>query len=190
MAPAGVFHHFFTPYYIGAFEPHHLAGGQAEVLFGRVLHKIVRLDVEFAAERNVAAPGVGVFGIVFAVQHLFLPFRVVGQHDLYWVKHHHAAQGNLVEVFADAELQQPHVDQVFAFGHAHPFAEVADAFGRVTPPAHAADGRHARIVPAAHVLLVHQLQQFALAHYRVGHVEAGKLELVRRKISSSRMNQS
>ena len=38
---------------------------------------------------------------------------------------------------------------------------------------------HARIVPAAHVAVLHQFEQLALAHHRVGQVEAVEFDLLR-----------
>ena len=52
-------------------------------------------------------------------------------------------------------------------------------FRRVAAAAQAADRRHARIVPAGHVPLLHELQQLALAHHRVVQVEARELDLLR-----------
>ena len=53
------------------------------------------------------------------------------------------------------------------------------ASGVNAAPAQADDRRHARIVPARDVLLDDELQQLALAHHRVGQVEAGELDLLR-----------
>ena len=60
-------------------------------------------------------------------------------------------------------------------------AEIADRFRRVAAAAQAAERRHARIVPAADTALLHQLQQLALAHQRVGQVEAVEFDLLRRE---------
>ena len=60
-------------------------------------------------------------------------------------------------------------------------AEIADCFRRVAAAADAAQSGHAGIVPAADALLLHQLQQLALAQQRVGQVEAIELNLLRRK---------
>ena len=58
-------------------------------------------------------------------------------------------------------------------------AEVADRLGRVAAPPDSGEGRHAGIVPAAHVALLHQREQLALAHHRVGEVEPVELDLLR-----------
>ncbi len=58
-------------------------------------------------------------------------------------------------------------------------AEVADRFRRVAAAAHAAERGHARIVPAAHVAVLDQSEQLALAHHGVGEVEAIELDLLR-----------
>ena len=57
--------------------------------------------------------------------------------------------------------------------------EVADGLGRVAAPAQAAERRHARVVPAATWPSVDQPQQLALAHHRVGEVQARELDLPR-----------
>ena len=53
------------------------------------------------------------------------------------------------------------------------------ASGGVAAAAHADERGHARIVPAADVLLLHQLEQLALAHHRVAEIEPRELDLAR-----------
>ena len=53
------------------------------------------------------------------------------------------------------------------------------ASGVIAAAAHAGERRHARIVPAVDAALLHQLQQLALAHQRVGDVEAIEFNLLR-----------
>ena len=57
-------------------------------------------------------------------------------------------------------------------------AEVAERRCWIASPPHAADRRHARVVPASHVALLDQTQQLALAHQGVRHVETRELVLV------------
>ena len=68
---------------------------------------------------------------------------------------------------------------VLLLGDADRVAELADRLRRVAAPAQPGDRRHARIVPAADVLLLHELQQLALAHHRVGQVQPRELDLLR-----------
>ena len=84
-----------------------------------------------------------------------------------------------VEVLAHAVLQVRYLHQVLALGYAYAVAEVANRLGRVAASPHARQGGHARVVPAAHVALLHQAQQLALAHDGVGDVEPGELALAR-----------
>ena len=58
-------------------------------------------------------------------------------------------------------------------------------FRRVAAAAKAADRRHARIVPAGDVLLLHELQQLALAHHRVVQVQPRELDLLRAQPASA-----
>ena len=76
-------------------------------------------------------------------------------------------------------LEQPDVDDVLFLGDADARAEVADRLRRVAAAAQPGDRRHARVVPAVHVPLRHQLQQLALAHHGVVQVEPRELDLPR-----------
>ena len=59
--------------------------------------------------------------------------------------------------------------------------EGADGFRRKAAAADPGERRHARIVPAADALFLHQLQQLALAEQRVGEVEPVEFNLLRGK---------
>src|SRR5204863_4759348 len=93
--------------------------------------------------------------------------------------HRHRPGRVRVEVLAHAVLEQRYVDDVLFLGDANPVAEIADGRGRVAAAAQSGEGRHARIVPTAHTLFLHELQQPPLAHHRVGQVEARELDLFR-----------
>ncbi len=60
-------------------------------------------------------------------------------------------------------------------------AEGADGLGRKAAAADAGERGHARIVPAADALFLHELQQLALAEQGVGEVEAVEFNLLRGK---------
>ena len=64
--------------------------------------------------------------------------------------------------------------------------EGADRLGRHAAPPQPGDRRHARVVPAAHVAALHQLEQLALAHHRVVEVAARELVLVRPRRRAAR----
>ncbi|OPZ12598.1 MAG: hypothetical protein BWZ10_02078 [candidate division BRC1 bacterium ADurb.BinA364] len=76
-------------------------------------------------------------------------------------------------------LEQGEIHHAGGLGHADAAHEVADRFGSVAPAAHAAQGRHAGIVPAADEPLLDQLAQFALAGDGVIDVQAGEFDLAR-----------
>ena len=140
---------------------------------------VLAFNPQLASEGHLAGTVGLALGIVNGRQHLRLFLGVIIYHHLHRVEDSHAALGHLVEVLAQRELQQAVVDDVVALGHADALAESADALGRVAATAETADSRHAGVVPAADVVLLHQLQQLALAHHRVVDVEAGELVLVR-----------
>ncbi len=101
------------------------------------------------------------------------------QLDLERVEHGHDPRRVLVEVVAHAALEPLDLDHRVVLGHADDVAEGADGLGPVAAPAQAGQGRHARVVPAAHGAAGDQLQQLALGHHRVVEREAGELVLAR-----------
>jgi hypothetical protein len=130
-------------------------------------------------KRDLAAAHGRVFGIVHGVEFLDLVFGVIVDHDTQRVKHRHDARSALVEIVTDAELQQRHVDSAVALGNADTLAKVLDRLGRVTAPAQTRKRRHARVVPAAYMAFLDELQELSLAHHRIGHVEPRELDLPR-----------
>ena len=86
-----------------------------------------------------------------------------------------------VEVFADVVLEHRQLDGAVGLRRSNRGAEVAQRLRRVAAAPDARDGRHARVVPAAHAAFLHQLQQLALAQQRVGDVQPVELDLLRGK---------
>ena len=84
-------------------------------------------------------------------------------------------------MLAHAEFQHAYVHNVLPLGYTYGIAKLAERLCGITSPAHTADGRHTGVVPAAYMLFVYQLQQLALAHYRIGKVATGKLVLLGRE---------
>ena len=83
------------------------------------------------------------------------------------------------EHLANAVLEHAHFDQLVLLGHAAAFHEIAQRGRRIAAAAHAGNGRHARVVPAAHVAVVHQLEQLALAEQCVVELQSRELDLLR-----------
>ena len=71
------------------------------------------------------------------------------------------------------------IDRAVPLGHADAFAEIPNRFRRITAAPKAGQRRHSRIVPAADMILLHQLQKLAFAQRRIGEIEPGKLDLLR-----------
>jgi hypothetical protein len=161
-------------------QPHLAPNGQAEVLGRRRLAEVVLLDPQLAAEGHLAHAGRRVLGVVDRVQPLDLALRVVDQRHLERVEHAHHPQRVLVQVLADRVFQQGQVHHAVVLGHADALGEVAQRGRGHAAAAQPAQGRHARVVPAADDALVDQLEQPALAHHGVGQVETGELDLLRR----------
>ena len=153
---------------------------EAEVLLGRLFHEVLLLDVERARERHEAMAAM--HRIVVREQPLLFILGVVRDDDLQRVQHGHDAVGVLVEVGADFMLEHGDVDDAVCLRDTDLPAEIADGSRRVAAAAQARDGRHARIVPTAHIALFDELAQLSFARYRVREVETGELDLARARI--------
>jgi hypothetical protein len=74
-------------------------------------------------------------------------------------------------------LEHRRVDQAVRLGHADAADEVADGSGRHAAAAQPRERRHARIVPAIDMAVLHKLREHALGQDRVAEVEPGELVL-------------
>ena len=174
-----ILHHFLTADEVGIPEADLPSGSQAEEVRRRVLHEIVGLDVELPGKRH--HPGAfprHVAGVGWGIELLPFPFRVVGDHELERAENAHDPGHRPVQMISDGELEFSQVHPIVRFGHTDHLGKSTNGLGRDASAAHPGDGRHPRIIPPLHVPLVHQPQEFPLAHDRVVQVQAGKLVLV------------
>ena len=175
----GVVVHFDTFYNVCTLEAHLLVGGETEELLGRVLHEVVALDPQLLAEGHGVLAGGGVLGVVGHVESLLLALGVVVDDQADGVDDGADAGGDAVEVVAHGMLEELDVVEGLVLGVADAADEVLDGVWGVAASAQAADGGHAGVVPAGHQALLDELEQLALAHDRVGEVEAVELDLAR-----------
>ena len=163
---------------IGVPQAHFRAGRQTVVLFGRLLAEVVALDPQLTREGHGAAAVGGIFGMPGHLELFHLVFGVVFDDHLHGVQHGHGARGVGVEVFADAEFQHRVIHHGVGAGDADAAAELAQGLRRHAAAAQAAQGGHARVVPALDVAFLYQLDELALGQHRVGEVEARELDLL------------
>ena len=76
-------------------------------------------------------------------------------------------------------LQQRQLDGAVGLRDADGIGEIAQRFGRVTPPPDAGNRRHAGIVPAAHMPILHQREQLALTQQGISQIEPVEFDLLR-----------
>ena len=162
---------------VGVLEAHFSARLQAEELLRRLFHEVFLLDVDDARERHVAVAAV--HRIVVGDEHFLMVFRHVRQHDLQRMQHGHDAVGMLVEIFAHSVLEHRDIDEAVCLCNADFLAERFDSRWRIAATAQARDGRHARVVPAAHIAFFDELAELALARDRIREVQARELNLAR-----------
>ena len=135
------------------------------------------LDPQLPPEGRVALAPLRLLRMVRQLQHVFSIRRIVVDDELHRIEHRHAPRRELVQVLAHAVLQDGELDHLVRLGHADTLGKRAKAARRVAAAAAAGERRHARIVPARHVLLLHQLDQPALGQHDVGQVEPRHLDL-------------
>ena len=159
---------------------------EPEELPGRVFLEVGPLDVQLARERHLARSGAGVLRIVDRLE-LLGPVRgVVLDDHLQRTQHRQHPRSGPVEFLPDGVFELRRLHDAVRLGDADPVAEGADGGRRVAAAPHAAQRRHAGIVPAPDVPPLDQLQQPALAEHRVREVEPGELDLPRRVLDVER----
>ncbi len=177
--PRLVLDHTFALQEVRVAEPHFAAGSETEELLGRVFTEVILLDVEHPRERNFSRSHRRIFRVVDGVELLDLVLGIILDDDPQRVQHGHYPGGALVEILANRILEHHQIGEAVVLRDADRLAEIADRFRCVPPTAKAADGRHARIIPAADTIFLDQFQQLSLAHHGVGEVEPGEFDLLR-----------
>lgn len=162
---------------VTAAEANCSAGGEAEILFGRIHHEIIAFDPDFTGHGNHAGTVFRAFRVVLDFDVFEVVLRQCIDDDLDWVEDGHAARSVGVEIFADTVFKQGYIGEPVEFGDTDCLAEVADGRRRVAAAAHAGDSGHAGIVPGMDEFFLHELEEFALAHDRVGQIEPGEFRL-------------
>ena len=172
---------------------------EAEEAFGRGFFKVGALNPHLFAQLEAAVAQLGVVRVegggagvhdAAIVDHAVLRSRLVacgvgeklvpvGKHQLHGVEHGHSAGRGFVQALAQAAFQRAVVYPAVGFGDANALGKELYRLRGVATAAQADDGWHARVVPAADFVVIHQLREFALAGDDVGEVQPGKLILAR-----------
>jgi len=164
---------------MGPAQAHMAARPETIEFLWRIFHEVVPLDPDFTADGDLAGAGVRVLGMVGDFHLLDAAGWPVFQHHLEWIEHGHAARRAGVEKIPDIKLQQRHVGGAVEFGDTDAFAEMTHGGGRIAAAADAGKGRQSRIIPAADVSFLDELEQLALAHDGITQAEPGELDLAR-----------
>ena len=173
--------HAGAAHQVSAHQAHFAAQGQALELRRRYLKEVAALDPQLLGKGHGTGGGVVDLAVrvVGQVEHLAPVGGIVVNDELDGVQHSHTALGVQLQLGAQHGLQLAHVHQVVGLGDTGLLNKGEDAGGGVAAAAQAGQGGHAGVVPAVHDVLLHQFAQVALAHDGVGHVQAGKLALLR-----------
>ena len=103
------------------------------------MRKVVAVNVELRAEGQGASTQFRLALMPRCLQRL-LGFRVVGQPHLQWLDHPEGSGRRVLEIAANAELQQFNLQLIVLLGDAGAPAEIADGVGRDAAAAQAGQG--------------------------------------------------
>jgi hypothetical protein len=137
------------------------------------------LDPQLPRERDAPRPRRRILGIVDDLDLFGLTLGVVLDDQLQRIEDRHPTGRPAVEHPAHGMLELTDLDDAVRARNADHRGEVPDALRREAPPPEAADRRHPRVVPAAHVALVHEPLQHALRQHGMREVESRELDLAR-----------
>ena len=124
-------------------------------------------------------PALGSSGLLATSTNSSVAFGVVFDDQLEGVQDGHGAAGAVVEVVALEVLEHFDIGDAVGARDAGGGDEGADGFRGEAAAAKAGEGGHAGIVPAVDAILLHELQELALAEHGVGDVEAVEFDLLR-----------
>ena len=111
---------------------------------------------------------------------LALSFRIVVDDELKRTQHGDASLGTLLKILAQTLLEHGIVDPAARdLGDAAALCKILQALRRKAASTQTDDGRHAGIVPAVHVLFLHELNELSLAHDDVRQIQAIEFVLMR-----------
>ena len=116
---------------------------------------------------------------VLGEQILRLALKIVRDDKFQGTQHRHNARRVVVQLIAYTVLKHGAVHRAVALGDADLIAKGTDGCGRIAAPPHPRDGRHTRIVPPAHMPLLNELAQLALARDRAREIQTCELNLTR-----------
>ena len=154
-------------------------GVEALVFRHRLGQEIVLLHIHLAGEGDQTLARLGIVRVVFDLDELMLALGVVRDRELHGAQHRHGALGVVVQVLAQAVLEEAVVHRARHLRDADAVGEIADGRRGVAAAAQSAERRHARIVPAGDDALFDEAAQLALGHDRVVDAEAAELDLAR-----------
>ena len=159
-------------------QTHLLTRRQTIVLLGRLLHKVVAVDIDLTREGHLACTCSLVLGVVDAGEVLGLILGIVGNRNLQRLQNSHTTLSSLIQILAHAELHQAQVDHVIALSNTNLLGKCTHRCRGVTLTTQSADCRHTGIVPTHYDTALNEFQQLTLTHHRVGQVQTSKLILV------------
>ena len=152
---------------------------ETEEFLRRILHEVIAFDPDLATHRHFALTHIGILRVI-RHQRICQRFgRPVFQDHLHRIEHRHTTRRRPVEIVAHFKLKQGHIGRAIELGDADALAKITNRCRRISTPTQAGNRRQAGIIPAIDMTLLHQLQQFAFAHHRVGQIEPREFNLTR-----------
>ena len=173
-----ILHDFVALDDIGVFQTDFAARFQAEIFWRRRFREIRALDEQLAAKRKLARASRGIFRIVHGVEFFKLTLRIIHDHHFERPKDGQPSRGPSIEFLADCMFEHGDIRHAWIFRDADVVGESPERAGCHPAAAQPGNGWQARIVPAVHEAVIHELEELALAHDGVGEIQPRELILV------------
>ena len=116
--------------------------------------------------------------MVGEIKGLLLVLGIVVYHYLDRMLDSNSSGCGLVELLADRMLKHAYINEAVRLGDTCRADEIEDRLGGVAASAESADGGESGVVPAVDHIILNEVTEVSLGHYRVSNVETRKLSLL------------
>mmetsp|Transcript_384 Transcript_384/g.692 ORF Transcript_384/g.692 Transcript_384/m.692 type:complete len:477 (-) Transcript_384:997-2427(-) len=167
-------HHFFARNLIRVFQTHRFRLAQTIKFLILCLStlKITRIDINDTRKFNAMRALLLRVGEIRTLDIFDFMRVIIGDDNLERFNHGHRTRTRSIQLIARARIQQCWRDKVIFARDADAVTKIAQNGGAKPATAQTIDGQHAWVVPAAHIAVVDEHQQFALRQHIEGQIEA------------------
>ena len=174
----GILNYLTALDYISAHKSYLALRLEAEELGRRYLSKVRGVYIDLAGKGQGTCAKLRLLRMVGKIKGLLLVCRIVVDDYLDRMLDSDPSGSCLVELLADGMLKHAYINKAVSLGDACRADEIEDRLGGVATSAERADGGKSRVIPAVNHIILNEVTEVSLGHYRVGNVETSELSLL------------